>query len=235
MAPVASTVTPFSSMGHQLGSRQSQLLITLIHGPADIPPNRRSGPPSTTDHVGVANVYSTGTLTLSSSFGSNRPQSKISCLPPPAETQAIWGRSNSVGGILETSLVPNPLSFNNSGSTLQRRALWCDYFSKGCSSHGLSNLSAKLLVSYAPWTDKSTVGLLANMFREGYCQVLICPRVVNTAASRVITFLKAVENWVTIKRGAWTSIEFRASLRKTAIDGFYLSAELVNISPVTHL
>ena len=121
---------------------------------------------------------------------------------------------------------------NISDSTLQHRAQWRGLFYLGCCSSQLSDIYAEHLVFCAPWTDKSTVGLLAEMFRGEYCRAFANSLDGIEPTSKVIGFLKALEKWMGIKRAQDTVIEFRERLVRAALEGLRRS---VNISHGSHL
>lgn len=208
MASIHSTVTSPSSMGNQPQLRQS----TLDQG-ADLS--------SAITLVNLPCIYTPGALSSPQSFGS---QSKLSGGFLPAHRQTTW----------DTSGLPPQIFRNtaeNSDTVLQQRAPWRGFFHNGCLSYKCSHVCADLLVSCAPWTDKSTVGLLAKMFKAEYFRVFNNPFVTNPAAARIIVFVEAVVEWVDKRKGLLVLLDLQRSIQQVALDGFYLSIVLVNISP----
>jgi hypothetical protein len=108
---------------------------------------------------------------------------------------------------------------------------WHDSFFNGCCSNTRSNLYATCLVSCGPWTEEGTPGLLATMFMSQYSRTFADPWVSNTAAPKVINFLTAVENQLNEQRGTLMFLKFRACVRQSALDAFYLSIDFVSPFP----
>lgn len=228
MAPVALPVIPSPFVGRRQEPFNSGLPIRGHH----IPLGWGDGLPLTTAHVDLVNARSTGVSFLPSIFGSNgHPWGRLSgasSIQPVGDSSRTTPQS--VDSTLGTSPVSNALARGGSESALQRRVAWRGFFSSGCLSS--ADMHAERLVSCTPWTDRSTVGLLAELFREQYSKVLTCPWAENLATSRVITFLKATDKLLCKKGGMLVLLEFRTGVREVALDGFHLSVNLVNISSV---
>jgi len=139
---------------------------------------------------------------------------------------------------LETCRISNASSqrivssdFNSPPQLLE---LWIKSFLDGCWSNTQSDLYAARVVSYGPWTAKSTPDILAKMFRAQYTRAFTDPWVFNTGTSRVTEFLEAVTSCLERERGLLLSLEFRACLRRSALNAFHLTIDLVNVFPVLH-
>lgn len=221
-----------SSMNYRSESGQSSL---LIRGQG-IPTGWGVCLPSTADR---ADIHSTDAPSLLSNSGYNLPRSQISdVLSLPAMQileDSFHVTPQLVYGISGTSPDSSTSTFHNPESALQYQALWRGYFLLGCLSSWNSNEHAERLVSCAPWTDKSTVGLLAKMFRDEYSQVFVNAWVDNTAASRIVTFLEEVGKWIEEKRGMSARLEFMLSVRSAAVDALDFLISQVSGSTVTWL
>jgi len=139
---------------------------------------------------------------------------------------------------LEACRISNASSQRTVSSDLnsppQLRELWIKSFLEGCWSNTQSDLYAARVVSYGPWTAKSTPDILAKMFRAQYARAFTDPWVFNTGTSRVTEFLEAVTSCLERERGLLLSLEFRACLRRSALDAFHATIDLVNVFPALH-
>lgn len=124
------------------------------------------------------------------------------------------------------------VSSNSANSQAQLRELWYKFFLNGCWSNARSDFYAACLVYHGPWTDKSTSNLLAEMFRAQYTRAFTNPWVPNSGTSRIIEFLGVVEKQPKKGRGTLAFVEFRASVRQSALNTFHLSIDLVNPFPL---
>jgi hypothetical protein len=108
----------------------------------------------------------------------------------------------------------------------------------GCWSGARPDLHAACVVSYGPWTAESTPNLLANMFRVQYTRAFTDPWIVNTGTSRILNFLKVVGGRLEKDMGSLLSLQFRACVRRSALDAVHRSLDLVSSpspsSKVTH-
>lgn len=222
MAP-PSAATPSRSVDHrpELGHPiRSQCILS----------DRGSGSPSTTTQVHL------GTPLTNAPLLPSLPQSKAPGLSSFPTMETLEGssqmNSQSVCDILDITLEAEILlGILNPNSTLHLQAPWVRFFYSGCLPYMDPCVYAERLVSHTPWNDKSTFNLLARMFRDRYSRVFNTPWVANTAPSRVIAFLGAVEDLMSRKRLSPSILHnFRISVRQVALDAFHLSISRVNIS-----
>lgn len=197
----------------------------------------QGGPfPLTTAHIVSANrePIDTPSPYALSGVGSNRPQSRYRTVLPLTVRHTV--ASAEPRDNLETYRILNPSSQRtiSTNSPAELRELWYNSFLNGCWSNTLSDLHTAGVVSYGSWTDKSTPNLLAKMFMAQYSRAFTNPWVFNTGTLRVIKFLEAVGRQLKKERGVLSFLEFRASVRKSAVDAFHLSIDLVNVFSLLH-
>ena len=144
-----------------------------------------------------------------------------SITPPPAKPEDN----------LLTYPTSNVSSQRTTDSREQFRELWYALILEGCWSNTRSDLNATRVVAYGPWADKSTPNLLARMIMTHYAYFFTDPWVFNTGTLRIIKFLESIEERLREERGMLGFFDFRASVRRSALDAFHLSIDLVNVLP----
>ena len=175
-------------------------------------------------------------LLFPSSIGSSNPQSLPFDGLPPGETQILtdsfWIATQPVDGVhLKAHCASQDrtqLTIPDDSDPMLRELRW-DSFFDGCSTNSQSDLYAARLVFFGSWTDESTPNLLARMFRSQYSQAFTGPWVPNSATSRVIALLKAVEKQLGKQMGTVTLPIFRACVCHSVVEGFHLSINRVRI------
>jgi hypothetical protein len=183
-------------------------------------------------------TYSSNTPLLPSSVGSispqNQPPDALSPTGRPILPDSSSLTPQSVNNVLAAKRVsegPNQLTISD-GPDSALREPWFNSFSEGCSTNTQSDMHAARLISSIQWTNEPTFDLLAEAFRSQYSLAFAGPWVSNTATSRILVFLKAVEKQLDEQMGEVNLLIFRACVCKSALVAFNLSIGFVNAFPL---
>lgn len=244
--PMASTTPTTSS------SVSSPVDTTPDSSPVDTTPKpRRRGEPfrPTTTHTvhsfnRVLDEISSSLYTLHSLTPGVEPEPCESRPPNSALSSTV--RQTTTNGSWITPRTAksedNPLTYPTPNASSQRtadstdsreqfRELWYGSILDGCWSSTRLDLNAARVVSYGFWADKSTPNLLAKMLMLQYVRLFTDPWVFNTGTLRIIKFLQEIEEQLKRERGVLEFLDFRASVRQSALDAFHISIDLVSVFP----